>query len=91
MVAFCPVQVPISSSPLFPCLPGLLPWVKLVSTFEAQYSYITNEGSVFTFRTNLDAPRYRVINVDVEKPDRSLWAELLPQHDKDVLGRNAVR
>ncbi|XP_067112244.1 prolyl endopeptidase-like [Osmerus mordax] len=65
---------------------GLLPWVKLVSTFEAQYSYITNEGSVFTFRTNLDSPRYRVINVDVEKPDRSLWATLLPQHDKDVLG-----
>uniref|UniRef100_A0A8C8HC00 Prolyl endopeptidase n=1 Tax=Oncorhynchus tshawytscha TaxID=74940 RepID=A0A8C8HC00_ONCTS len=65
---------------------GLLPWVKLVANFEAQYSYITNEGSVFTFRTNLDAPRYCLINIDLEKPDKDHWRTLLPQHDKDVLG-----
>uniref|UniRef100_A0A8B9JPS7 Prolyl endopeptidase n=1 Tax=Astyanax mexicanus TaxID=7994 RepID=A0A8B9JPS7_ASTMX len=65
---------------------GLLPWVKLVETFEAQYSYVTNEGSVFTFRTNLDAPRYRVINIDLQQPERERWSTLIPQHDKDVLG-----
>lgn len=65
---------------------GLLPWVKLVNNFEAQYSYITNEGSVFTFRTNLQAPRYRLINIDLQKPDPAHWHNLIPQHDKDVLG-----
>ncbi|KAG9355584.1 hypothetical protein JZ751_000422 [Albula glossodonta] len=65
---------------------GLLPWVKLVNNFEAQYSYITNEGSIFTFRTNLQAPRYRVINIDLENPDPAHWQNLIPQHDKDVLG-----
>ncbi|KAI5623065.1 prolyl endopeptidase [Silurus asotus] len=65
---------------------GLLPWVKLVETFEAQYSYVTNEGSVFTFRTNLDAPRYCVINIDLQKPERENWSTLIPQHPKDVLG-----
>ncbi|XP_035990986.1 prolyl endopeptidase-like [Fundulus heteroclitus] len=65
---------------------GLLPWVKLVDNFEAQYSYVTNEGSVFTFRTNLDAPRYRVINIDIQNPDRQNWTTLIPQHEKDVLG-----
>ncbi|XP_060757057.1 prolyl endopeptidase-like [Neoarius graeffei] len=65
---------------------GLLPWVKLVETFEAQYSYVTNEGTVFTFRTNLDAPRYRVINIDLQKPERENWSTLIPQHHKDVLG-----
>uniref|UniRef100_A0A3Q2USM6 Prolyl endopeptidase n=1 Tax=Haplochromis burtoni TaxID=8153 RepID=A0A3Q2USM6_HAPBU len=65
---------------------GLLPWVKLVDNFEAQYSYVTNEGTVFTFRSNLDAPRYCLINIDIEKPDRQHWTTLIPQHDKDVLG-----
>ncbi|KAB5554286.1 hypothetical protein PHYPO_G00048590 [Pangasianodon hypophthalmus] len=65
---------------------GLLPWVKLVETFEAQYSYVTNEGTVFTFRTNLDAPRYCVINIDLQKPERENWSTLIPQHEKDVLG-----
>ncbi|XP_075961859.1 prolyl endopeptidase isoform X1 [Anarhichas minor] len=65
---------------------GLLPWVKLVDNFDAQYSYVTNEGSVFTFRSNLDAPRYCLLNIDVQKPDRQHWTTLIPQHDKDVLG-----
>ncbi|XP_020508094.2 prolyl endopeptidase [Labrus bergylta] len=65
---------------------GLLPWVKLVDNFDAQYSYVTNEGTVFTFRSNLDAPRYRLINIDIQKPDRQHWTTLIPQHDKDVLG-----
>ncbi|XP_062414474.1 prolyl endopeptidase-like isoform X1 [Pungitius pungitius] len=65
---------------------GLLPWVKLVDNFDAQYSYVTNEGTVFTFRSNLDAPRYSVINIDIQKPDRNNWTTLIPQHDKDVLG-----
>uniref|UniRef100_A0A8C3AYJ7 Prolyl endopeptidase n=1 Tax=Cyclopterus lumpus TaxID=8103 RepID=A0A8C3AYJ7_CYCLU len=65
---------------------GVLPWVKLVDNFEAQYAYVTNEGTVFTFRSNLDAPRYRLVNIDIQKPDRQHWTTLIPQHDKDVLG-----
>lgn len=65
---------------------GLLPWVRLVDNFEAQYSYITNEGSVFTFRTNLEASRYRLINIDLQKPEQAQWSTLIPEHPKDVLG-----
>ena len=36
-----------------------LPIVKLVDNFEASYSYVANDGSVFSFMTNLHAPRYR--------------------------------
>lgn len=64
---------------------GLLPWIKLVDNFEAQYSYVTNEGKVFTFQSNLDAPRYCLLNVDIEKPERENWKTLIPQHEKDVL------
>ncbi|XP_048107083.1 prolyl endopeptidase isoform X1 [Alosa alosa] len=64
---------------------GLLPWVKLIDNFDAEYEYVTNEGTVFTFKTNLDAPRYRLINIDFSQPAMSAWKELIPQHDKDVL------
>ena len=36
-----------------------LPLVKLVDNFDAQYSYVANEGPLMTFQTNLHAPRYR--------------------------------
>ncbi|CAG03646.1 unnamed protein product, partial [Tetraodon nigroviridis] len=64
---------------------GLLPWVKLIDNFDAEYEYVTNEDTQFTFKTNLDAPRYRLINIDFACPDPSSWKELLPQHDKDVI------
>ncbi|XP_063079726.1 prolyl endopeptidase isoform X2 [Engraulis encrasicolus] len=64
---------------------GLLPWVKLIDNFDAEYEYVTNEGPVFTFKTNLEAPRYRLINIDFSQPSMDAWKELLPQHDKDVI------
>uniref|UniRef100_A0A1A8J5C8 Prolyl endopeptidase n=1 Tax=Nothobranchius kuhntae TaxID=321403 RepID=A0A1A8J5C8_NOTKU len=64
---------------------GLLPWVKLIDNFDAEYEYVTNEGTLFTFKTNLDAPRYRLLNIDFASPDQSSWTELIPQHDKDVI------
>uniref|UniRef100_A0A8C2CCZ5 Prolyl endopeptidase n=1 Tax=Cyprinus carpio TaxID=7962 RepID=A0A8C2CCZ5_CYPCA len=64
---------------------GLLPWVKLIDNFDAEYEYVTNEGTVFTFKTNLDAPQYRLINIDFGQPSISQWKELIPQHDKDVI------
>ncbi|XP_060947593.1 prolyl endopeptidase [Limanda limanda] len=64
---------------------GLLPWVKLIDNFDAEYEYVTNEGTLFTFKTNLEAPRYRLINIDFALPAQSSWKELIPQHDKDVI------
>ncbi|KAK2883857.1 hypothetical protein Q8A67_017494 [Cirrhinus molitorella] len=64
---------------------GLLPWVKLIDNFDAEYEYVTNEGTVFTFKTNLDAPQYRLINIDFAQPSISQWKELISQHDKDVI------
>ncbi len=40
-----------------------LPLTKLVDNFEAQWSYVANEGTSFTFKTNLAAPRYRSANL----------------------------
>jgi prolyl oligopeptidase len=61
----------------------LLPFEKLVDIFDAQYGYVANDDTVFTFITNKDAPRYKVTRVDLLNPSR--WTDVIPQSDVDVL------
>ena len=58
---------------------GNAPIVELISEFEADYSFIDNDGSLFWFRTDLDAPRGRVIAIDINNPGRENWQEVIPQ------------
>jgi prolyl oligopeptidase len=51
---------------------------ELVDNFEHEFNFIDNDGPVFFFQTNKDAPRGRVVAVDVSKPTRE-WIELIPQ------------
>ena len=57
--------------------------VALIDNFENDYELAGNDGPVFYFRTDLDAPRNRLIAIDITKPDRA-WREIVPQ-DADVL------
>lgn len=59
------------------------PVVELFNRFDAAYSFIGNDGSRFYFRTDLDAPRSRVIAVDIHQPKN--WQEILPE-SQDSLG-----
>eukprot|EP00200_Dunaliella_tertiolecta_P005806 CAMPEP_0202339224 /NCGR_PEP_ID=MMETSP1126-20121109/1180_1 /ASSEMBLY_ACC=CAM_ASM_000457 /TAXON_ID=3047 /ORGANISM="Dunaliella tertiolecta, Strain CCMP1320" /LENGTH=800 /DNA_ID=CAMNT_0048929749 /DNA_START=75 /DNA_END=2477 /DNA_ORIENTATION=+ len=63
-----------------------LPVKKLVDNFDASYSYVANEGTTFYFKTNLKAPRYKIVKTDVARPTPpSSWQDLVPEHEKDVL------
>jgi len=42
--------------------------VELLDKGDAEYDFIDNEGPVFVFRTNLDAPLGRIISIDTSKP-----------------------
>ncbi|KAH9693643.1 prolyl oligopeptidase family protein [Citrus sinensis] len=62
---------------------GLLPFVKLIDGFDAQYEVIANDDTVFTFLTNKDAPKYKIIRVDLKEPND--WFEVIPEAERDVL------
>ncbi|MFQ5423262.1 MAG: prolyl oligopeptidase family protein [Phycisphaerae bacterium] len=64
--------------------------VKLLDDFDAEYVFIDNDGPVFWFRTDLDAPRDRVIAIDTRKPEREHWKELIPQAPETLRGINVV-
>jgi prolyl oligopeptidase len=53
--------------------------VELLSDFDASYDFIDNDGAIFFFKTDLDAPRGRVIAIDLAHPQRENWRELIPQ------------
>jgi prolyl oligopeptidase len=61
----------------------LLPFIKLVDEFDAQYHAIANDGTLFTFRTNKDAPKYKLVQVDLKDP--TVWTDVLQEAEKDVL------
>ncbi|MEG4856861.1 prolyl oligopeptidase family serine peptidase [Microcoleus sp. K1-B6] len=48
--------------------------VELINEFEAEYSFIDNEGSLFWLQTDLNAPLGRIIAIDTNNPPPSSLA-----------------
>jgi prolyl oligopeptidase len=53
--------------------------VPLIEDFESEYGFVGNDGPVFYFRTELNAPRRRLIAIDLREPAREKWTEIIPQ------------
>ena len=58
--------------------------VELISEFEAQYSVIDNDGTTFWIQTDLDAPKGKVIAIDITNPDRDNWQTLIPEAEETL-------
>lgn len=63
---------------------------KLLDGFDASYNFITNVGSVFYFQTDLDAPRGRVIAIDLAKSDRASWKQIIAHSEATLQGVSFV-
>ncbi len=66
------------------------PVVELLMDFDADYTFIDNDGPVFWFRTDLNAPRARVIAIDVTQPDRANWREIIPESEDTLTAVSVV-
>ena len=64
--------------------------IELLNDFDAEYSFLGNEGPVFWFKTNLDADRGRIIAIDTENPDRANWKEIVPEAEETLEGYSLV-
>ncbi|HWM94410.1 MAG TPA: prolyl oligopeptidase family serine peptidase [Thermoanaerobaculia bacterium] len=52
--------------------------VDLLADFDASYLFVGSDGPLFRFHSDLDAPRGRVLEVDLRDPARR-WREVIPQ------------
>ncbi len=59
--------------------------VDLIDNFNSVNAFIYNAGPIFYFRTDLKAPRGRVVAVDLRKPQRKNWKTIVPE------GANALQ
>jgi prolyl oligopeptidase len=62
---------------------NLLPFVKFIDNFDASYQEVANDGSLFTFLTNKNAPKKKLVRVDLNNPDS--WEDVVPEDEKNVL------
>ncbi len=62
---------------------------ELIPGFRAKYSLAADIGRRFWFLTDLDAPRGRVVAIDLES-DTGAWEEIVPQSAETLEGAHAV-
>lgn len=55
------------------------PVVRLIDVLEADYAVLGNRGSVLFVRTDLDAPKKKIIAIDLAHPERTAWRTLVPE------------
>ena len=64
--------------------------VKLLDDFDAEYRFIDSDGPVFWIRTDLGAPRGRMIAIDTRHPEKANWKTLVPQLPDKLEEANVV-
>lgn len=64
--------------------------VGLLEAFDASYNLIDNEGPLFYFMTDKNAPRSRVIAIDIRKPGIENWKEIVPEAQQTLTGASIV-
>ncbi|PKP99082.1 MAG: S9 family peptidase [Alphaproteobacteria bacterium HGW-Alphaproteobacteria-13] len=60
----------------------------LVDDFANNWQYVTNAGPRFTFLTNKDAPRQRLVSMDIRRPGK--LTELVAESEATLVGASRV-
>jgi prolyl oligopeptidase len=53
--------------------------IHLVGEFDADYTFIDNAGPIFWFKTNMNAPRGKVVAIDTRRPEPEHWIDVIPE------------
>lgn len=64
--------------------------IELLNEFDASYDFVGNDGPLFWFKTDLQAPRARLIAIDTRNPARANWREIIPEATDTLEGIRLV-
>jgi len=62
----------------------------VISTFDHEFSFIDNDGPVFYFRTDAQAPKGRIVAIDLRQPEPEHWQAIIPESTALLEGANVV-
>ena len=66
------------------------PFVQLIDEPDALYVFLGNDGDTFFLHTDWESPRGRVMAVDLNRPERTNWQELIPESDDAIASAGMV-
>jgi len=64
--------------------------VGLLEDFDAAYNFVGNDGQVFYFHTERNAPRGRIVAIDVKKPAVLSWKQVVPESGSTLVSASLV-
>ena len=62
----------------------------LVGDFDADYTFIDNDGPRLFFRTDKDAPLGKVVAINVNHPEPEAWESIIPEAEETLLGASRI-
>ena len=62
--------------------------ITLVDDYANNWEYVTNQGTRFTFLTNKDAPRQRLVSLDIRKP--AALTQIVGEQEGTLVGASRV-
>ena len=60
------------------------PVVRLLDKLDAEYEFVGNRGLIFYVKTNLNAPKGRIVAIPIDNPRPERWTTIVPE-SKDAL------
>jgi len=66
------------------------PVERIFDASDAQYDFINNTGRKLLLKTTLNAPNWRVVEVDMDQPAPENWGEVLPEGEMALTGLSTV-
>jgi prolyl oligopeptidase len=60
-------------------------FVKVVDNFDNDYNFVEGEGDKLLFLTNHNAPMYKLIEIDMKKPEMENWLDIIGEKKAQVL------
>ncbi len=57
---------------------------ELIDNFEHEFTFLGSEGPRLFFKTDCEAPRRRVIAIDLRSPKKKDWQEIIPQAENTL-------
>lgn len=61
------------------------PFTELLQHGEARYNFLGSVGNNFYFFTDLNAPKGRLVCIDIERPNRKNWREIVAEQEDVIL------
>ncbi len=59
-------------------------FIELLPDFDAIYEFLGNDGDALYFMTTKDAPRGRIVAIDIDRPAPESWRTIVPENDDTI-------